>query len=113
MGGGIGSALASGNDESNAVMRELVQRETVCRTRISVLQSTGKQFEKDINAFLQLMKDVTRIKTTTKLASWSPFRILVNNAKCLASFTRKVDKNSLYKKKKYRKKRIIEKKRNK
>lgn len=53
---GIGSALASVNDESNAVMRELAQRETVCRTRISVLQSTGKQFEKDINAFLQLMK---------------------------------------------------------
>ena len=56
LGGGIGSVIASDNDESNAVMRELVQRETVCRTRISVLQSTGKQFEKDINAFLQLMK---------------------------------------------------------
>jgi hypothetical protein len=51
-----GAALASVNDENNAVMRELVQRETVCRTRLSVLQSTGKQFEKDINAFLTLMK---------------------------------------------------------
>lgn len=44
------------NDESSAVMRELLQRECVNRTRKSVLQSSGKQFEKDINAFLQLMK---------------------------------------------------------
>ena len=48
------SALAS--DESQAVMRELALRECVNRSRTSVLQSTGKQFEKDITAFLQLMK---------------------------------------------------------
>ena len=50
---GVGGVI---NDECNAVMGEIAQRETVCRTRVSVLQSTGKQFEKDINAFLQLMK---------------------------------------------------------
>ena len=37
-------------------MREIMQREIVCRNRFSVLQSTGKNFEKEINAFLQIFK---------------------------------------------------------
>lgn len=37
-------------------MREISKRESICKNRFSVLQSTGKQFEKDINAFLQLIK---------------------------------------------------------
>ena len=43
-------------DDGDAVMREIVQRERVCRTRFSILQSTGREFAKDINAFLQLIK---------------------------------------------------------
>lgn len=45
-----------GADDSDAIMREIIQRERVCRTRFSVLQSTGKQFDKDITAFLQSIK---------------------------------------------------------
>lgn len=37
-------------------MREIAQRERTCRTRYTVLQSTGKQFDKDIYAFLQSIK---------------------------------------------------------
>lgn len=48
--------VTSGIDDSDAIMREILQRESICRNRFSVLQSTGKQFEKDINAFLQLIK---------------------------------------------------------
>ena len=45
-----------GGDDSDAIMREIVQRECGCRNRFSVLQSPAKQFEKDINAFLQSIK---------------------------------------------------------
>ncbi len=50
---GIGSV---GTDDSDTIMREIVQRERTCRTRFTVLQSTGKQFDKDISAFLQSIK---------------------------------------------------------
>jgi len=50
---GIGSV---GADDSDTIMREIVQRERTCRTRFTVLQSTGKQFDKDISAFLQSIK---------------------------------------------------------
>jgi len=43
-------------DDNDAIMKEITQRESVTRTRFTVLQSTGKQFEKDINAFFQLIK---------------------------------------------------------
>jgi parafibromin len=43
-------------DDNDAIMKEISQRESVTRTRFTVLQSTGKQFEKDINAFFQLIK---------------------------------------------------------
>jgi hypothetical protein len=49
-------SMVSTADETDAIMREILQRESICRTRFTVLQSTGKQFEKDINAFLQLIK---------------------------------------------------------
>ena len=45
-----------GGDDSDAIMREIMQRECGCRNRFSVLQSPAKQFEKDINAFLQSIK---------------------------------------------------------
>ena len=45
-----------GADDSDAIMREITQRERTCRTRFTVLQSTGKQFDKDITAFLQSIK---------------------------------------------------------
>jgi hypothetical protein len=45
-----------GVDDSDAIMREIMQRERTCRTRFNVLQSTGKQFDKDITAFLQSIK---------------------------------------------------------
>jgi len=45
-----------GTDDSDAIMREITQRERTCRTRFTVLQSTGKQFDKDITAFLQSIK---------------------------------------------------------
>lgn len=50
---GIGSV---GVDDSDTIMREIIQRERTCRTRFTVLQSTGKQFDKDISAFLQSIK---------------------------------------------------------
>lgn len=50
------SGLSTG-DESEAIMKEIRKREIVCKDRFSVLQSSGKQFEKDINAFLQLIKE--------------------------------------------------------
>lgn len=50
---GIG---ANGTDDSDTIMREIAQRERTCRTRFTVLQSTGKQFDKDIYAFLQSIK---------------------------------------------------------
>ena len=43
-------------DDNDAIMKEISQRESVTRTRFTVLQSTGKQLEKDINAFFQLIK---------------------------------------------------------
>lgn len=43
-------------DENEAIMKEILRREAVSKDRFSVLQSSGKQFEKDINAFLQLIK---------------------------------------------------------
>ena len=46
----------TGADDGDATMREIVQRERVCRTRFTVLQSTGKHFDKDISAFLQAIK---------------------------------------------------------
>ncbi|CAF0724683.1 unnamed protein product [Brachionus calyciflorus] len=49
------SGLGTG-DESEAIMKEIQKREAVSKDRFSVLQSNGKQFEKDINAFLQLIK---------------------------------------------------------
>lgn len=53
---GFITGLAGTGDESDAIMREIFKREAVCKNRFSVLQSGGKQFEKDINAFLQLIK---------------------------------------------------------
>lgn len=50
---GIGSM---GSDDSDTIMREIMQRERTCRTRFTVLQSTGKQFDKDITAFLVAIK---------------------------------------------------------
>jgi parafibromin len=44
------------SDESVSIMQEIIQRERVCRNRFSVLQSTGKEFDKDIMAFLQTIK---------------------------------------------------------
>jgi parafibromin len=41
---------------NDAIMKEIQKRECVAKNRFSVLQSNGKQFEKDINAFLQLIK---------------------------------------------------------
>jgi hypothetical protein len=49
---GLGPLI--GTDESNAIMNEINQRERVWRTRYTVLQSTGKQF--DLNAFFQAIK---------------------------------------------------------
>jgi hypothetical protein len=49
---GLGPLI--GTDESNAIMNEINQRERVWRTRFTVLQSTGKQF--DLNAFFQAIK---------------------------------------------------------
>lgn len=52
-----GVYMAGGpGDDSDTIMREIVKRETVSKNRLTVLQSSGKQFEKDINAFLQLIK---------------------------------------------------------
>jgi len=48
--------MSGGGDDSDSVMREIVQRECGCRNRFTVLQSPAKQFEKDINAFLQSIK---------------------------------------------------------
>ena len=50
------STTSSAVDENDSVMREIAERECVCRNRVSVLQSTGKNFEKEINAFLQIIK---------------------------------------------------------
>lgn len=50
---GIGSM---GTDDSDTIMREIMQRERTCRTRFTILQSTGKQFDKDITAFLIAIK---------------------------------------------------------
>lgn len=50
---GIGSM---GTDDSDTIMREIVQRERTCRTRFTIMQSASKHFDKDISAFLQLMK---------------------------------------------------------
>lgn len=47
---------AHGADDSDAIMREIVQRERTCRTRFTILQSSGRQFDKDINAFLTAIK---------------------------------------------------------
>ena len=49
------SGLGTG-DENEAIMKEILKREAVSKDRFTVLQSSGKQFEKDINAFLQLIK---------------------------------------------------------
>lgn len=50
---GIGSM---GTDDSDTIMREIMQRERTVRTRFTVQQSTGKQFDKDISAYLQSIK---------------------------------------------------------
>lgn len=52
---GYASGLSTG-DENEAIMKEIRKRELVSKDRFSVLQSSGKHFEKDINAFLQLIK---------------------------------------------------------
>lgn len=41
---------------NDAIMRAMLRNEIVGKTRFTVLQSSGKQFEKDINAFLQQIK---------------------------------------------------------
>jgi parafibromin len=46
----------TGTDDSDTIMREIMQRERTCRTRFTVLQSTGKQFDRDITAFLVAIK---------------------------------------------------------
>lgn len=50
---GIGTM---GTDDSDTIMREIMQRERTVRTRFTVQQSTGKQFDKDISAYLQSIK---------------------------------------------------------
>ena len=72
---GIGT---SGADDSDTIMREIVQRERFCRNRFTVLQSAGKQFDKDISAFLQAIKvkeeggDPNPIATQTTLGPSNP-----------------------------------------
>ena len=52
----ISSITTGGADDNDAIFREIMQCERIIRERSNVLQSTGKQFDKDIAAFLSTVE---------------------------------------------------------